>query len=226
MAELAHLATVLQHGDSFFPSGSVAFSWGLESLVTDGKVRTANDVAELIAGQLDHRWGPCDRAVLAATYQAGDDLGSVQVADQLQEAMTLAKELREGSQRSGAALLGVHAKLGTPNSGAYRALVRTRQAPGHLTAIQGLVWRGVGLTLEQACVIAAHSTCVGLLSAAVRLNVIGHLDSQRILGALQPMIAQILTSPPPDLRHVYTYTPALDIAAMRHEVQLNRLFSN
>jgi hypothetical protein len=60
------LLAALQHADSFFPSGAVSFSWGLEALRADGLVRTANDVALFIAGLLRHRWATGDRPLLAA----------------------------------------------------------------------------------------------------------------------------------------------------------------
>jgi urease accessory protein len=37
------LLAALQHADSFFPSGTASFSWGLEALRADGLVRTADD---------------------------------------------------------------------------------------------------------------------------------------------------------------------------------------
>ena len=41
------LLAALQHADSFFPSGTVSFSWGLEALRADGLVRNADDAVEL-----------------------------------------------------------------------------------------------------------------------------------------------------------------------------------
>src|SRR5690348_12985619 len=113
------LLAALQHADSFFPSGTVSFSWGLEALRADGLVRTADHVALFIAALLRHRWATGDRPLLAAAHGAGDDLEAVRALDQLQEALALAHELRTGSRRMGAALLGVHARLGTRNAAAY-----------------------------------------------------------------------------------------------------------
>ena len=55
------LLATLQHADSFFPSGAVSFSWGLEALRADGLVQSADDVALFAAGQLRHRWATADR---------------------------------------------------------------------------------------------------------------------------------------------------------------------
>jgi len=41
MPDLANLLGALQYADSFFPSGSVSFSWGLETLHSDRMVMSA-----------------------------------------------------------------------------------------------------------------------------------------------------------------------------------------
>jgi len=220
------LLAALQHADSFFPSGTVSFSWGLEALRSDGLVRTADDVALFIAALLRHRWATGDRPVLAAAHTAGDDLEAVRALDHLQEAMALAHELRAGSRRMGAALLGVHARLGTRNAASYRAWVLADQAPGHVAVMQGLLWRGIGLDLEIALTIGAHGFCVGLIGAALRLGLIGHVEGQRCLASLHDLIAEALKSPLPNLDEISTFGPACDIAFMRHEVQPGRLFAN
>lgn len=220
------LLAALQHADSFFPSGAVSFSWGLEALRADGLVRTADDVALFIAALLRHRWATGDRPVLAAAHAGGDDLEAVRALDQLQEALALAHELRTGSRRMGAALLGVHARLGTRHAATYRTWVLADRAPGHLAVIQGLVWRGVGLELDVALTIAAHGFCIGLTGAALRLGLIGHVEGQRCLAGLHGPIAQVLESPLPGLDEISSFAPACDIALMRHEVQPGRLFAN
>lgn len=220
------LLAALQHADSFFPGGGASFSWGLETLRTDSLIRTADEVALFIAGQLQHRWGSGDRPVLAAAYAAGDDLEAVSAVDHLQEAMSLAAELRQGSRRMGAALLGIHTRLGTQNADSYHAWVLAGRAPGHIAVVQGLVWRGVGLSLDVALAMAAHGFCVGLISAALRLGLIGHVDGQRSLAALRNFIAEILATPVPRLDEISTFAPACDIALMRHETQTVRLFAN
>ncbi len=220
------LLAAFQHADSFFPGGAVSFSWSLEALRADGMVRAADDVARFIAGQLRHRWASGERPVLAAAHAAGDDLDAVSAIDHLQEAMALPAELRQGSRRMGAALLGVHARLRTPNAAAYHAEVLANRAPGHVAVVQGLVWRSVGLDRDAALAVSVHGFCVGLLGAALRLGLIGHVEGQRTLAALREVIVEIMATPVPSLDDISTFTPACDIAFMRHETQTGRLFAN
>jgi urease accessory protein len=92
--------------------------------------------------------------------------------------------------------------------------------------MQGLLWRGIGLELEVALTIAAHGFCIGLIGAALRLGVIGHVEGQRCLAGLHGLIAEVLESPLPGVDEISSFAPACDIALMRHEVQPGRLFAN
>lgn len=220
------LLTALQHADSFFPAGGIAFSWGLETLRADGHLDGPEQVAEFIEGQLTQRWAVCDRAALVAAWRAADDPEQLHAIDRELDIMSLAAEMREGSRRAGTSLLTVHERLGTPGAAAYRAAVRSAIAFGHLPVVQGLVWRGVGLS-ESACqCVAVHTFCVGLVSAALRLGIMGHLHGQQILTGLRPMVTALLAQPAPEFSAAYAYAPAAEIAIMRHEVQESRLFAN
>jgi urease accessory protein len=226
MPDEAALLATLQHADSFFPAGTTAFSWGIEALHADRYLRSAADLEAFVAAQFAHRWACCDRAFLIWAHRRHRDLAQVAAIDRQADAMALPREQREGSIRAGAALLGMHERLGTPGAGAYRLLVRDRRAPGHLAVMQGLAWAGVGLDEPSAAAAAAHGLAQGLVGAALRLGIIGHLDAQRILTKLRPSLARLLAGPVPDLADIAGFTPQTDIAMMRHEAQGVRLFAS
>lgn len=60
----AAMLVMLQFGDSAFPAGGFAFSWGLEGLAADGLIADAADVAEIVQQQLTWRWNSMDRVLL------------------------------------------------------------------------------------------------------------------------------------------------------------------
>ena len=128
MPEPHSLLGALQYADSFFPSGSIAFSWGLETLRADGEIVSKEQIAQFLEGQLLHRWASFDAPVLVAAMRAGGKVDCLADLDNLVEAMTLATELREGSRRAGASLLTVHAGLGTPGAAEYRRAIAVRKA--------------------------------------------------------------------------------------------------
>ncbi|RMV71942.1 Urease accessory protein UreF [Pseudomonas caricapapayae] len=237
------LLLALQQADSFFPGGAVAWSWGLETLLADGHLgndevvmmrrRQRTDrylrsaqVHGFVEGQLRHRWNSFDRLFLLAAWHASDNQPELMALDKQIEALTLAEELRQGSRRVGQALLGVHVALHTPGSATYQQLVVAGNAPGHLPVVQGLLWKGLGMHRDHCQLAAAHSLCTGLVSAAVRLGVIGHIDGQRVLTDIQPLITELLAQEPPDTDDACSFTPMAEIAVMRHETQDLRLFAN
>lgn len=216
----------LQFGDSFFPSGAVSFSLGLETLHADGIVADAAGLDAFLTEQVAERWACAERAFLAAAHSACPDWPAVAGIDALQEAMTLPRELREGSRKGGAALLGVHARMGTPGAQDYRARLRAGDAHGHLAVVQGVVLVGAGLDLDRAETVSLHGLCATILGAGLRLGLIGHLDGQIMLRGLRPRIAALLARPAPDVGKVRAYTPLADVAVARHEDAEVRLFSN
>jgi len=226
MPEPHGLLQALQYADSFFPSGSIAFSWGLETLRADGEIASTNQIAQFLEGQLVHRWASFDVPVLVAAMRAGGKFDRLADLDQLVEAMTLAPELRDGSRRAGASLLKVHAGLGTPGAAEYRQSIAQRTRRGHLAVVQGMLWRASGLSEETSRAVSAHSLCTGIVGAALRLGMIGHLDAQKILLQVRPVLVELLQLPAGDSADLYVYTPHAEIAAMRHEAQDSRLFAN
>lgn len=224
--ETSTLLLAFQHADSFFPGGATAFSWGLESLVADGIVRDAGGVYAFVQSQIRHRWATSDRPMLLEALAACDNLDQILSLDGLVDAVSLSARMREGSSRCGTALLSVHARLGLDVAESYRGLVREGRAFGHLVIVQGLVWGRLGVTPTLASAMSAHGFCQSIVSAAIRLGIMSHLDGQRSLERIRPIIAGIMESATVTSDRIHAYVPQSEIAAMRHEVQDSRLFAN
>ena len=226
MTEEEQILTLLQHGDSFFPSGAVSFSWGLEMLKDDNLVTSIETVESFIKNQLHERWAPFERAVLVHTYDSANDMDSVIAIDDLVECMTLASELRDGSKRLGSALLTTYSKLNNICAVEYQQLVHQQSAHGHLPIAQAIIWKSIGISKSSVLALSAYNFCVAILGAAVRMGLVGHIDCQHSLTNMREIISQILTRPVPDLENLHAFTPYADIAAMRHEQASTRLFAN
>ena len=224
MADPARLLAALQHGDSQFPSGGFAFSWGLEGLMGGGHLGR-RDLCRFIEGQFRQRWASFDRVLIAQAHRRSRDLPGLCELDEWADAAILAEPAREGSKRAGNALLGVHQRLGTPGAAELRARVHDGGAHGHQAVVQGLVLAGVGLGLEEALAVAAHTGATAFCTAAIRLGLASHLDAQQALTALRPVLAELLACPLPALDEAAAFTPAAEIAMMRHAGQELRLFA-
>ncbi|WP_191058956.1 urease accessory protein UreF [Geminicoccus harenae] len=225
MTDPARLLAALQHGDSQFPSGGFAFSWGLEGLMGGGHLGR-RDLHHFIEGQFRQRWACFDRVVIAEAHRRCRDLQGLCELDDWVDAATLAEPARDGSKRAGNALLGVHQRLGTSGAAELRTRVHAGAAHGHQAVVQGMVLAGVGLGLAEALAVAAHATAAAFCTAAIRLGLASHLDAQQALTALRPVLAGLLAGPLPALDEAAAFTPAAEIAMMRHAGQELRLFAN
>jgi urease accessory protein len=82
-----------------------------------------------------------------------------------------------------------------------------------------------GIALDDALIGYLHAFAANLMSAGLRLGLIGQTDGQRILAALEPVVAQaahaVLVRDPADFGAA---TFAVDLASMAHETQYSRLF--
>jgi urease accessory protein len=216
------LLTSLQYGDSAFPSGGFAFSWGLEGLHQDGLVSTQADVFGFIEDLLLNRWRTFDRIVLHRVYT---DRSALVELDLEVERATWSAPMRKGSRRAGRALLAVSARLGSHAALAYRSVVSGDDRLGHLPVIQGIVWKDVGVPLSHAETLGAWSLVSNLVSAAVRLGIFGHLGAQSLLSEVRDVIIGVLAEQPERDAPLTSFTPVADIALMRHDRRDMRLFS-
>ncbi|MGI4815466.1 MAG: urease accessory protein UreF [Janthinobacterium lividum] len=220
------LLAALQQADSFFPSGAMAFSWGLEPLVRDGLIGDAAALEIFVASQALSRWATFDQGILCASWQAAGCLEKWREADAWAESMTWPGAFRAGSRRLGRTLVDVHARLDAPRAQQLRAEIIAGRAPGHLAAVQGALWQSFGIAELEARAMAAHACCTGMVSAAVRLGVVGHLDAQRILTALRQPIADVLNAPAPLLTQLSSTSFAADIGSLRAATADARMFAN
>ncbi|MEX2480414.1 MAG: urease accessory UreF family protein [Gammaproteobacteria bacterium] len=222
--EFAQLLTLLQHGDSQFPTGAFAFSSGLEGLLADG-LTNAVDLGDLISDLLHWRWAPFDRVLLHRAWQADGALPALAALETELEAALLAPAERAGSLRTGAALLTTHAHLGTRSAAALRAAIDVGKLCGHRIVMEGALWRDLGLDEQQAALLSAYAFVNMLGTAAVRLGVQGALGQQRLLAALLPAMAALAAAPLAPTVAPSAFNPLAEIAIMRQPARDRCLFS-
>lgn len=227
----------LQHSDSFFPSGAASFSWGLESLNRDQIVVDAESLTHFIETQLIHRWVSFDQSVLSEAWHITKKnqgnfshrlLTDLFDLDALTEAMCLSASIRNGSRRLGESLIKVHAKIGTPSAIQLqnKIIEKTDYRFPHLAVAQGYLWCTLGISEIEARAISAHTLCNSATSAAIRLGIIGHIDAQRILMQMQPLIINALEESTVPITSLSSSTLATDIATLKHDRLDARMFVN
>jgi urease accessory protein len=212
--------------DGAFPSGSFAFSYGIEGVIALRPELDQAALAELAAAILRQRWLTCDRIALLKAFRAAGDLDAIADVDRTVEASTFGSTMRDGSRRNGGSFLASHARLGDATALRLRGAVRAGVCLGHIAVMQGAVWQAMGLDEGLAQLASAYGVASGVTAAAVRLGAIGAMEGQKILRGCLPMIETLVAQPVPEDAELSSYIPFLEIAAARHARADLRLFAN
>jgi urease accessory protein len=224
MFDVETTLALMQFGDSAYPAGGFAFSWGVEGLAADGLLNNRVDLDGFIAEHLEFRWNTMDRPLLGRAYRAVN-LAAVARIDLHAEASTPAAPMRDGSRRAGRALLGVSARLGGALALGYREWLAGDARLGHLPVAQAIAYRDAGLTLYSAEVVSGWTLVNGLVSAATRLGVIGHVEAQQCLTAARATLTALLAEEIAEDMAPSSFTPLIDIAVSRGRSRETRLFT-
>lgn len=224
----AWLVGLLQAGDSFYPTGSYAHSFGLEGLVQEGVVRDRATLREFVFRSalpaLQHTDLPL--ATHAWNAFAAPDWPRIGELCVLSSALRSAREARLaseniGRQRSELAAHLRHSPL------AQEFLRRANDHPWpHASAVAAaLEGRVLGAPLDAVLAGLVYAHLAALLAAAMKLLRLGQNGAQSLLtealATAPALIASALATP---LDHIGWFNPWLDIAAARHESADARMF--
>lgn len=212
--------------DGSFPSGSFAFSYGIEGVIAMRERVDAPTLGELTATILRQRWATFDQIALVQACRAEGDMIAITGLDRAVEAATFGDSLRDGSRRNGGAFLAAHARIGTTVAIQFRDAVRARTTPGHIAVMQGVVWQSLGMDERQCRIASGYTVASGAIAASVRLNAIGALDGQSVLLKMLPLIDNLSAIPIARDAELSGFLPFMDIAAARQTRADLRLFSN
>lgn len=224
----AGLLALLHFADSAFPTGGYAHSFGLESYVQTGLVRTPGDVRRFLAAHLEGASGPSDATAAAAALRAatGGDLAGCRSIDDTLTAMKTVREFREASRQMGRQTLRVAAALtGDRRLATYLADVEAARAPGHHAVALGLTGAALAWTPAEVAAVLLYSSAALLVGAALRLLPVGQLEGQRILYDLHPLLGRLAAEAARrPLADLASFAPGLDVQGCRHAGLEARLF--
>lgn len=221
---------LMQLADSFFPSGSYTLSHGLESLVQSQQLNSPQDLVTFIQLLLHQKVGTTDVVALIHAYRGSTEgnLDAVRKVDNYLFAQTIIANIRETQRKSGRALLMV--ANSTWDDEQLQILDRDA-AKGKIHCLHpvifGVVASVAGLEEEDTAIAFLHSFVTNILSAAIRLSVLGHKQSQQLLWKLAPEIEKTYhIAKAMSLEEMYSCTPTIDIAQMQHQKLSRRLFAS
>lgn len=220
------LLAVLQNADGQFPSGGFAFSQGLEASAQYAERLGGFDLRSFLDLQIRNRWATADRVALVRAFRQQGNVERLAELDHEVEASIFVEGLRLGSRRNGMALLTAHKGMGSAAAASYRALIQDGLALGHLPVVQGLVWSELGLSEEVASAMSGYQAASSLVTAAIRLSLVGAIAAQRLLRECLDAVSTACAIPVADDEAISAFVPMADIAVTLHGQDGQRLFSN
>lgn len=218
---------LLQFGDSMLPVGSFAFSNALESAVERGVVSDVATLRDYVATAV-RQAATADGVALLHAHRAGvqHDLEGVLRADHAVLQRKLNEEARVMTTRMGRKLAEVSDRVvGGATGAAWLAAIRTGDAPGTFPVGLGVLFADLGSPETDAFAVHQYGVAFMIVSAALRIMRIDHMDTQTILfdvdGAAAAAYADIRDA---DLADMAVFAPMTDILAAVHAKAHVRMF--
>jgi urease accessory protein len=226
---VANLARALQFGDSMFPVGAFAFSGGLESAIQKRVVTDAETLHAYARTAVEQAaTGDGIALVWAHRAAAAGDLDELARIDERVYARKLSGETRTMSVRMGKKFAEMGAEVtAVPILAAWRDRIEAGDTPGCYPVALAVNFAAQGLTARDAFVVHQYGVASMILSAALRLMKISHVDTQRILYRLDAGAdAAYEAAAAARLEDMAGFAPLTEILAAVHVKAHVRLFMN
>jgi urease accessory protein len=208
-----------------YPVGAFSYSSGIEWAVEAGDIKDAETLRQWLAVVIAGGGTYCDAVFFVHAHRAtaADDGRAIRAVAELAAAFAPSKERHLETTAQGRAFVEA-TRAAWPCAG-LDALAAAWDGPVAYPVAVGVAAAGHGVALEPALNAYLHATTANLVSAGVRLIPLGQTDGQRLLAALEPVVAATAArAAATPLDEVGGAAFRADIASMRHEAQYTRLF--
>jgi urease accessory protein len=208
-----------------FPVGGFSYSSGIEWAVEAGDIRDAASLQHWLAAVLADGSGFCDALFLAHAHRAAtdDDDRALRDLAELAAAFVPSRERQLETASQGRAFIEI-ARAAWDCEGLARTIAQCDGAIVYPVAV-GIVTAAHAVPLPATLFAFLHALVSNWISAGSRLIPLGQTDSQRVLAALERIVADIAERAlHAGLDELGAATFRADIASMRHETQYTRLF--
>lgn len=221
------LVRVLQFGDSMFPVGGFTFSCGLEAAIQTGVVADAATLHAFTRTAVDQAARGAGIALIAAhRAAAAGDVGALIRIDEEVYARTLSEEPRTMSTRLGKRFTEMSVRvIGAPLLHEWQDCIEHSRTPGCYPVALAATFAAEGLPALDAFVVHQSAVAATILSAALRLMKVSHLQTQAILFDLNGRIeAAYEIAAAARLSDMSGFAPVTEILAAVHTSAHVRLF--
>lgn len=208
--------------DSAFPTGLFAHSWGLESAWQHGEIENANALRRF----LDAVILQTGYASLPFVNDGFRHLDRFESLDRIAEAFLTNPVANRASRMQGRALIGTTARI-WPSQAIGALKSRAEAGYAHVAPLSGAAFRVIGVPLTTARRIVLYGSSRGVLSAAVRLGIVGSYEAQRMQHAsIDWMTAVEARCAELSVEDATQTAPIVDLLQSAHDRLYSRLFQS
>jgi urease accessory protein len=211
-----------------FPVGSFAFSHGLEAAAARGAVHDRCSLQIWISAIVASGGGRIDADIVRDAHRASSasDIGALTDANRRGVAFRATAETRLETTAQGEAFLATcRAAWSNPVLDWWARGISEGGEAVCYAAVVGAATAQAGIPLDYVLLGYLQALATNLISAGLRLGIIGQTDGQRIVAALEPVIgAAVADGLTRDRTSFGSAAFAVELASMAHETQYTRLF--
>jgi urease accessory protein len=214
----------LQLADASFPTGGFAHSGGLEAALQAGALAAPGALAHF----LDDALWQAGHLTLPFVGAAHDDPAAFVALDGARDAALRSPVANRASRSQGRAHLDACVRaFGGPALVELREAARAARSPRHLAPVLGASLSVLGVARADALQLHLHATARGVVSAAVRLGIVGPGEAQRLQAASAATQSAVLAEcaglePLAQCQSA----PLLDLLGAGHDRLYSRLFTS
>lgn len=230
---LLHWMQALQFGDSTLPTGAFTFSHGLESAIERGLVTDAKTLHSFTKTAVEQAASGDAIAVLHAWRAARKgDLQQLLTIDRTVYNRKLNEEFRAMTVRTGKKLIELADKVINTSRNAellsqWRAKVVSGEADGTYPVCLAIIFAVLDIPEEGCFMVHQYGVAMAILSAALRMVKVDHVDTQTILFQLNDSIERdYAAAAKRRLEDMVGFAPMVDMLAAVHVRAHVRLFMN
>ena len=220
--------SLMQLSDSFFPSGLYTMSNGLETIFDEKRASSQNDISDFLEIILEQQLGPADSVALSNAYDCAknDDVLGIIKCDNTLNSMKLIQESRAASCRAGSQMIKcISAIFSNDLLKTYSEKISKNESSGTHPVVLGVCSFVMGVKKEQTKQMMMYGFCVSVTGAALRLGIIDHIQSQKILHEIKPKIQEILEKfSNTKIDDCWQFSPNYDLIQMTHENKFSKMF--
>ncbi len=221
--------SLMQLSDSFFPTGFYTMSNGLETLFDEKRITGENDIEDFISSLITNQLGPGDCVALSSAYDSTteNDIEKIILADKTLYSMKLIKDVREATCRSGSQMLKCVKILIRDNDilNQYSDSVSNSKTPATHPVVTAVCCNILGIEKKRAMLLMLYGFSTSMVGASLRLGLIDHLQSQKIIHRLKPLVKDTVENNiTKKLDEMWQFAPESDVIQILHEQKFSKMF--